>query len=835
MRALLSIVLLACLFFSCDQKEPQEKLDLKSKPMDLSNFKLSYPDQSIDLKEYKKAIKKVDERRRIKTTDFEWSMVGPTNIGGRINCIEVHPDNEQEILVGNSTGGVFRTVNGGDSWEPIADELSYLSVGAIAYDPNNPEIIFIGSGDPNIGGIPHPGNGVYRSTDGGETWSHVGLEEERIISKILIDPNNPQLIYAGAMGLPYEENTERGLYKSADSGDSWEQVLFVSESAGIIDLLMDFNDSNVLYASSWNRIRNNTISVINGPDAHIYKSVDAGENWTLIENGLPIGDKGRIGLAMSGINSNVIFSVLVGLDSQLQGIYKSEDAGLNWTEIAIDEGLMFNALGGFGWYFGQIRVNPNNDDEITLLGVDMFTTSDSGQSWFQSVPNWWTYEVHADKHDLVYLNDNSVLLATDGGLYKSTQDFDSWVDIDDIPNTQFYRIALNPNNPGFYTGGAQDNGTTTGNLDLINDWSRDFGGDGFQAIYDPIIAGLMYVEIQNGVFYFSYDGYYWEEFNFGIDPEDRRNWDSPFIMSSHDNEILYTGTYRVYKNSEAPFDLWESISPDLTDGVIFGQNFHTISTVAESEVTQDLLYAGTTDGNVWVKFPDNSEWEEITEGLPDRYVTNIKTSKTLENTVFVCHSGFKDNDQTAHLHMSQDNGASWSDITGDLPEQPINHIELINDSVFFIGTDFGVYFTTNQGQEWERIGNNMPLFPVPDIEIDTFNNQLIAGTFARSIWTFPLDSLDWVEEEVSDTTMIGINENDDLDQNLVFPNPVVHSFQIQNAEPGLYQIYSSQGQLVKQIEIQNELTEVGVSELEAGLYFINRQGETRLTRVLISK
>ncbi|MCB0642764.1 MAG: hypothetical protein KDC44_14045, partial [Phaeodactylibacter sp.] len=405
------------------------------------------------------------------------------------------------------------------------------------------------TGDPNISGYPAIGDGLYKSEDGGATWMHLGLTETRIISKIVIDPSNTQNLYVGTMGLPFEPGPDRGLYKSTDGGANWQEVLTISDQAGIIDLLINPQDPNVLYAAGWDRIRNNFYSLVSGPGAKIYKSVDAGLNWTPLAGGLPQDEQGRIGLAMSAQNPDVLFAEYVDPGSNLFGIFKSEDAGATWNEFPTN-GLDMGLLGGFGWYFGRIEVNPNNHDDVFLLGVELWRTQDGGQNWDLANPPWWMYEVHADKHDIAFGPQGSAydfLLATDGGLYANVGDED-FIDIENIPACDFYRVAHNPHQPDQYYGGMQDNGSSGGNAAMMNDWPRIFGGDGFQMAFHPDNPDVFYVETQNGSIRVTGDnGDSYNSLSNLMYSDDRKNWDTPYQISAHDPKVLYIGTYRAYK------------------------------------------------------------------------------------------------------------------------------------------------------------------------------------------------------------------------------------------------------------------------------------------------
>ncbi len=528
----------------------------------------SYPDAYVDPRAYDAGMKDAIARNNVTRNEQLWTLEGPGNIGGRINCMAIEPGNENVIYVGNASGGIFKTIDGGAAWSPIFDSQPYLAIGAITIDPNDHQTIWVGTGDLNISGYPFIGDGIYRSTDGGVTWAHMGLIEESIVSKIIVDPSNSNTIYASTMGIPFFESMNRGLYKSTDGGVSWQQVLFVDEDAGIIDMVMDPFNPQILYACSWNRIRTNQISVVYGPDAHIYKTTDGGSTWNMLTNGLPSYTTGRIGLAISKQNSAKIYALIVDTMHVVQGIYKTLDAGTSWSNVT---GNFSNeTYGGQGWYFGKIYVNPENDDEIYVPGVELQRAMNGGTYWNTVTPPWWTYEVHADGHYIDFVNGSTFFYCTDGGMYKTTNDCSTWSDAENIPNTQFYHVAYNPFAPDDVYGGAQDNGTTGGNYTFIDYWSRIYGGDGFKPIFDPINSDLFYVETQNGgLSYTNNGGFDYYDFTNGIDESDRRSWDMPYIMSPQDHTRFFCGTYRMYELNAAPSGYWSAISADLTDGVIY--------------------------------------------------------------------------------------------------------------------------------------------------------------------------------------------------------------------------------------------------------------------------
>lgn len=759
---ILAVAVLALLFFviqnlnepalqntapATDQPEEKENTGGDLRPAEWFFAVREYPHFRPDVKIYSQAMKQAasaaQQRGAYPGFSAPWTVQGPANIGARINSVKVHPTNPNIIYIGYSHGGVWKTTNGGTTWSPIFDQQPFLAIGDIELDPQNPNIVYVGTGDLNISGYPFIGDGLWKSPDGGQTWQHIGLEKQRIVSKIAIHPTNANIIYVATMGLPFERNNDRGLYKTTNGGQTWQQILFVSDSTGIADLEMSPGNPNVLYAAGWDRIRNNQESIISGNNARIWKSINGGQNWTMLAGGLPEGPKSRVGLSISAGDPNYLVSVFVDTTLDIHGMFKTTDGGTTWSALPLD-GLDLGFMGGFGWYFGKIFINPFDPNDLFVCGVELWRSTDGGQNWYQTTPEWWFYEVHADMHDMAFIDANTCLLATDGGLYKSSDNGLSWLKIENIPTSQFYRVAYNPFVSDWYYGGMQDNGMSGGNADILAEWPRLWGGDGFQAVFHPEDPNIFYYETQNGNITGTTDGGNdMQSGDNGIEFSDRRHWDMPYLLSSHDPEIMYAGTYRIYQ-SYGHLPNWAPISDDLTDGVVFEGRFHTISTLHESPLDPDLLYVGTTDGNVWRGNPASISWTNITAGLPDRYVSSVKASPNLADRVFVAHTGYKDNDFSPRLHRSDDRGDNWTPIAGDLPNLAINDIYILpghQDSALFVATDGGIYGTLDGGQHWERLGTGMPIVPVYDLEINPVQRTLIAGTYARSIMTFPLDSL----------------------------------------------------------------------------------------------
>lgn len=834
--ALLISVLAIWALKPIESKEENETEDLFA-PYEFFDFERSYPYAKPDVVAMRKVMEDIAATaigpvKAGNPFNEQWQVEGPGNIGGRINCIAVHPQNSDIIFTGTPTGGIYKTTNGGNSWTPVFDDQVQLSIACIVFDPTDANIMYAGTGDPNISGFAFMGNGIYKSTDGGNSWNYLGLSAQSIISKIAVDPTNPQVIYAASMGVPHTQGPNRGLYKTTDGGQTWEQILSLGNDAGIIDLIMDPSNPQTLYASGWNRIRNNQQTIGFGNASKIFKTTDGGQNWTVLSNGLPAPGLSRINLDIIPSSPQTLYASFVDSTYNLYGLYKTTNGGSSWAPIGTN-GLSPNATGGFGWYFSHLKVNPFNSNKLYFLGVDLWETTNGGGSWDYGAPEWWNYDVHADKHDMVFLDANTYLLATDGGLYRTDNGGLSWDDIDIIPNTQFYRVAYNPFNPDYYYGGAQDNGTTGGNLAIYSSWPRLFGGDGFTAVFDPTDPNIIYHEVQFGVIYWSDDGgNNWQNLDAGLDPDDRYNWDMQYFLSKTEPQTMYTGTQRMYRMVGAPYGVWQPISPDLTDGVIFGPRFHTISTVSQSPLKADYLYAGTTDGNVWRTLDGGNNWDNITSTLPDRYVTGVYGSPNDTNTVFVTHSGYLYNDYLPHIHKSINKGDTWIDITGDLPQVAVNDLLVIEgkDSLLFAATDAGVYGTINGGTNWFRVGNNMPTIIIEDVEYNPSTGMLVAGTHGRSIMTYPL-------QKILEVAVPELAFNLELS---TYPNPAADMLVVKlphsiskNASVKLFTMEGKQ--VTVNSQLQGYSMQIDVANLPKGMYFVlvtdgKREGVTKFVK-----
>jgi hypothetical protein len=417
-------------------------------------------------------------------------------------------------------------------------------------------------------------------------------------------------------------------------------------------------------------------------------------------------------------------------------------------------------------------------------------------------------------------NGNNIFTCTDGGIYKTTDGGTSWTDIENIPNNQFYRVAIHPHESGIYVGGVQDNGTTSGNSSAINNWQRLFGGDGFQPVFDINDPFHYFYEVQNGDIYETLDeGFTFDNISSQLNPNDRRNWDMPYFMSKHNNKV-YLGTDKVYVYQSGFIQV---LSQDITDGNIYGARFHNISALTESNKVAGKLYAGTSDANVWRSLNNGSSWQNITGNLPERYVSALATSYINPNLVYVTHTGFKSNDFSPHIHKSTDNGTTWLPIHGNLPNFPINDIATYptNDSILFVATDIGVYATTNSGASWQRLGTNMPYVIVFDIEVDTLKHRLIAGTHGRSMMSYPLDSL--IKKTIVSTQTVQSTKNTVR----IYPNPSSQTATLQcgTLNPCSVIVYDSKGTTISFTKNIFQSLVLNCNDWSNGVYYIHIRDE----------
>jgi len=814
------VLVLAFLTFSfCSKSLSEKKKENPAEPFERFAEQRAYPDAVFDLKAFETLLEeehsKISNQKQFSA--LTWVLEGPTNIGGRITCLAVSPTNSNVVYAGTPGAGVYKTTNGGQTWQPIFDTQSSLYIGAISIDPNNSNIIYVGTGDPSIPFTVFVGDGLYKSNDAGLTWTNIGLSSSKIINKILINPNNSSEIYVSANGNPILADNNRGVYKSSNGGLNWSQVLFIDNQTGVSDMVMNPNNPNEIYATSMTCIRNATVNIRYSNNTRVYKTTNGGSTWSVMNNGLPNTKINRYSICMSKQNPSKLYVAVSDSNFSMEGVYVSTNAGGSFSPLG-NSGISSN-YSNFGWYFGELEVNPSDDNEIYIGGIELHKSGDGGNNWNPNMPPWWQYDVHADIHAIAFVSPGVYYLGTDGGVYFTNDDGANYIDADNIPNTQFYRVEYNPHQAATHYGGAQDNGTTSGNQAGLHNWQRIFGGDGFQPRFDPGDPNILYVETQNGGLMVSTDG----GFNFNnhdnnIDFNDRRNWDMPYVLNKQNADVQYTGTYRVYKTSGGPMSIWNPISADLTDGIIYGERFHTISAIDNSDLNAQKIYVGTSDGNVWTSANDGNTWNNITSGLPDRYVTSVHASPNVSNNVYVTLTGYKYNSYIPHIHKSTNNGLTWTDISGDLPQAGINDVLIFpnDENLLFVATDIGVYYTTTGGQAWLRLGNNMPLITVWDLVYNPSLKKLIAGTYAKSIQSIDISSL-----------ITGVNENDmnSAEELTVYPNPIqsgwLHIKSSRGETPMRLELFTIEGKKLEvKTKTESDVIYIQSDNLPEGLYIL---------------
>jgi len=689
---------------------------------------------------------------------LQFRSIGPAAFGGRILDLEVDPRHINTIYAASATGGIFKTVNNGTTWTPIFDEQPASSIGDIAISKSNPDIIYVGTGENTSTRSAHYGDGVYKSTDAGKTWTNVGLKESKRIGQIAIDPNNPDIVYAASMGYLYKDGGDKGIYKSTDGGKNWRQILKGdNDTTGFIDIQMDPKNSRVLYAASHDRLRRAWNIRENGPGAAIYKSTDAGATWKKLEGNLPKGDQvGRIGLAIYPKDPRIVYAFF---DMKGQGgggqIWKSTDGGAKW------EKTNETRLSG-GTYYSRVFVDPSNSNIIYAPNLNLMRSTDGGKTFANLGAR-----AHVDWHTVwVDPNDsNHARAASDGGLYYTYDGWQTTWHINNLPISQFYAISVDNSTPYNVMGGTQDNGSWRGPSQSINrggifnwHWEAILGGDGFYNVAHPQDPDIIYASSQfgavNRVDMKNRAGR-------SIRPREqgqRANWMSPFIVSPHAPDTIYWGGNKLHKSLNRG-DTWRTISPDLTTNdaeKVRGNVPHcTITTIDESRRRQGVIWVGTDDGNVWLTENDGNTWTQMNDkisGAPSKYwVSRVHASPHDANTAWVSFTGFREDDWTPYLFKTTDLGKTWTRVEG-LPNQQICVIkqDAQNPNLLFVGTENGLHVSLDGGKVWKPLNVGVSAVPCQDLVIQERDNDLVVGTHGRGIFVADITPYRQWTQEVAD-------------------------------------------------------------------------------------
>ncbi len=702
---------------------------------------------------------------------LEFRSIGPAFMSGRIADIAIHPERQSTWYVAVGSGGVWKTENRGTTWTPIFDDEDSYSIGSVTIDPNNPNTIWVGTGENVSGRHVGYGSGLFRSRDAGQNWEKMGLEDSEHIGMIKVDPRDSNTVFVAAQGPLWSGGGDRGLFKTTDGGENWNKVLgdglgntdVDDVYTGVSEVLMDPRDPDIMYAVSWQRIRSVAVLMDGGPATGIHKSTDGGETWRELSTGLPEETRGKTGIAISPQNPDVLYAT-IELANRKGGFWRSADGGESW------EKKNDYISGGTGpHYYNEIFASPHAFDRVYQMDVWMHVTNDGGDNFI----NLQTETKHSDHHAMAFdQNDEDYLLVgVDGGLYESYDLGESWRYMANLPITQYYKVAVDYAEP-FYNvyGGTQDNNSQGGpsrTLDISgihnSDWFVTLGGDGHQSAVDPNNPNIVYAQWQQGnltrVDRATGETTYIRPQAVDGDPPERYNWDAPILISSHDSKTLFFGTQRVWR-SDNYGDSWTALSGDITrnerrvDAPLMGRTwsfdapwdvyamsmYNTITSLSESPLVPGLIYAGTDDGIIQITENNGETWRRIDKlpGVPDRFFVNdVKADLYDPDTVYVVVDDHKNGDFAPYILKSENRGRSWKSISNNLPERHVlwrvvqDHVK---PGLMFLGTEFGVFFTVNGGGEWTKLKGGSPNIPFRDLVIQKRENDLVGATFGRSFY-----------------------------------------------------------------------------------------------------
>ncbi len=728
-----------------------------------------------------------------------WELSGPTNIEGRITAIDIHPTNPNIVYIGAANGGVWKSTDFCATWTSLFDNQNTASIGALTIDPVNPDIIYLGTGEANSLRSYYPGTGIFKSTDAGNTWFSIGLTESYSIGQIAVNPINTQELYVAAVGALRKTTPQRGVYKSSDGGSSWILSLFIADSVGAIDVLLDPVDPTRVYAAMWDRMRREDYNKYGGVNSALYISINSGENWSVITNGFPSNQAtlGRISMSVCRSHPNILYA-LIGLSSGYSGgLYKSTNRGASWFQV--NSNVAYSS--SYSWFNRICKVHPVDSNYVYCGGLDFEYSYDGGYNF-----PYWTGD-HVDQHAIAFAPSNPgyIVIGNDGGVESSTDGGNSWTSSMSLPITQFYAGEINPHNPSQILGGTQDNGTVMTRTGAQNDWADIYYGDGFYCLIDYQNPLRFYAAYQYGGLGYSVDGGY--NFYSGTNGLDRTytNWMTPYVMDKHNPLKLYCGTYKVHRTVNGMAS-WTPISPDLAKGHSVYQGNITTVDVAKSDT--NVIYAGTDDGNVWVTTNGGSNWQLINGNLPNRWVTRVTIHPDSANVCYLTLSGYKIDEPGSHIYRTANFGAVWKSIRGNLPDAPVNDviIDPMDFNRLYIATDVGVMYTNDLGQHWFILGNNLPTnVACHDLTLHEASRKLVVWTHGRSAYTLTLPTIGIPENNIPQAFKLYPN----------YPNPfnpsTVIRYQLAVNSMVTLKIYNALGQEVR--TLVNERQSAGFKQV----------------------
>jgi photosystem II stability/assembly factor-like uncharacterized protein len=708
----------------------------------------------------KRKKKKEIVKSEVSYNNLNFRNVGPSLTAGRIADIAVNPKNPYEYYLAVASGGVWKTENAGTTFKPIFDNYGSYSIGCIALAPSNENIVWVGTGENNNQRSVAYGDGIYKSEDGGKSFKNMGLKNSEHIGKIVIHPTDPNIVYVAAYGPLWSEGGDRGLYKTTDGGENWEKVLDISEHTGISDIVMDPRNPDVFYVASHQRRRHVFTYIDGGPETAIYKTENGGESFKKLENGIPKADKGRIGLAISPANPDVVYAIIKA-SGKNGGFFKSTDRGASWTKQSSHQTS--------GNYYQELVCDPYDENKVFAMDTWLHHTEDGGKTFKKT----GEHQKHVDNHCMWIdpQNTDHWIVGCDGGLYETWNHAQQWQFKPNLPITQFYKVSVDQAEP-FYNiyGGTQDNNSmggpsqTVNNAGILNsDWFITNGGDGFETQIDPKDPNIVYAQSQYG-WLVRYDKKSGERI--GIQPQPKKdeaafrwNWDAPLLISPHNHKTLYFSANKVFKSTDQG-NTWTAISGDLSrqedrnklpvmgrvwamDAVMKNMStsiYGNIVAFDESPLKQGLIYAGTDDGLIHVSENDGQTWTKYSKfpTVPEKtYVNMIVTSNYDASTVYAVFNNHKNGDFKPYILESKDKGKTWNPIQGNLPERGSVYSfaqDHKNKKLLFVGTEFGVHFSQDGGNKWQALKSGLPTIAVRDLAIQEREDDLVLGTFGRGFY-----------------------------------------------------------------------------------------------------
>jgi len=714
--------------------------------------------------------------------NITYRSIGPTRQSGRFVDFAVPEQEPYTFYAATASGGLWKTTNNGQTFEPIFDFENVFSIGDVTVAPSNPNIVWVGTGEGNNSRSSYWGDGLYKSTDAGKTWKNMGLKESHHIGRIVIHPENVDIVYVAALGHLYSENPERGLYKTTNGGKTWKKVLDVvvrGKNIGVVDVVMDPKHYDILYAATYDKVRKPWTFNLGGPGSGIYKTTDAGKTWIKLGGGLPGGMLGRIGIDVYKKNTNILYATIENankpgmsdeerekelLESKSSRgmiggeVYRSDDAGKTWKKVSSDG----QSIGGApAYYYGQIIIDPDDDKIVHVLSAASWGTRDGGKKWDRR-----PLKFGGDDHALWIdpKDSNHMLLGYDHGMGVTYDGGKNWYHPDFLSLAQFYAVGVDMSYPYNVAGGLQDNGSHMGPSTKrgggpirLEDWQIVGGGDGMYNVFDQKTNQYLYNESQFGpLSRLNLKTGERKRIAYGIIKRELRwNWNAPILVSPHNSDVIYHGGNILVKS---PYrgEYWEEISPDLTtndptklttgkggDGNI---QYCTITTIDESPLEEGVLWVGTDDGNVQLSRDGGKNWTKLNEritGNPGYWVSRVFTSNHNAGTAYVSYTGYRRDDFRPFVYKTTDYGETWTSIAANLPDEPINVIkeDHKNPNLLFVGTEFAVYVSIDCGKSWTRMKTNMPTQPVHDLVIHSRENDLVVATHGRGIFITDISPL----------------------------------------------------------------------------------------------